>query len=215
MRGRFITFEGIEGAGKSTQVVRLGRRLASLEGRAPLVTREPGGTPMGQRLRAMLLDPVAPGTPRPGPLTEALLMVADRHEHVAAVIRPALEAGRTVLCDRFSDSTLAYQGGGSGVDFTLLRGLNELAAGDVHPHVTVLLDLEVSLALGRLAGRTAGPARADRFESESLAFHERVRATYLALAAEESGRFVVVDAGRDPEAVAEEVFARVQERVPA
>ena len=194
MRGRFVTFEGIEGSGKSTQVARLAQWL--LEGRAcePVVTREPGGTPLGRRLRAVLLAGDAGE-----PLTEAMLMAADRAEHVATVIRPALAEGRHVLCDRHADSTLAYQGGGSGVARELLVALNGVAVRGLFPDLTLLFDLEPAVALERMRARTGGAA--DRFEAESLAFHERVRAAYLELARAEPARFRVIDASKGADAV--------------
>jgi len=194
LRGRFVTFEGIEGSGKSTQVARLAQWL--LEGRAcePVVTREPGGTPLGRRLRTVLLAGDAGE-----PLTEAMLMAADRAEHVATVIRPALAEGRHVLCDRHADSTLAYQGGGSGVARELLVALNGVAVRGLSPDLTLLFDLEPAVALERMRARTGGAA--DRFEAESLAFHERVRAAYLELARAEPARFRVIDASKGADAV--------------
>jgi len=194
LRGRFVTFEGIEGSGKSTQVARLAQWL--LEGRVcePVVTREPGGTPLGRRLRTVLLAGDAGE-----PLTEAMLMAADRAEHVATVIRPALAEGRHVLCDRHADSTLAYQGGGSGVARELLIALNGVAVRGLAPDLTLLFDLEPAVALERMRARTGGAA--DRFEAESLAFHERVRAAYLELARAEPARFRVIDASQGADAV--------------
>lgn len=206
MDPRFITFEGIEGSGKSTQLDRLAAGLRA-RGLDPLVTREPGGTALGRALRALLLDPDPEARMRT-PLTEALLMVADRHEHVRRVIAPALAAGRIVLCDRHVDSTLAYQGGGSGVDPALLRSLNAMAVEGTRPDRTLLFDLPVEMALRRMrerAGRAATDA--DRFESETVAFHERVRRAYLDIAAGEPERVVVIDAARPAEAVAEAVQA--------
>ena len=193
MRGRFVTFEGIEGSGKSTQVARLAAWLEDREC-APVVTREPGGTPLGRRLREVLLKGDAGE-----PLTEAMLMAADRAEHVATVILPALDEGRHVLCDRHADSTLAYQGGGSGVARDLLVALNRVAVQGLAPDLTLLFDLEPAVALARMRARTGGAA--DRFEAESLAFHERVRAAYLELARAEPERFRVVDAAQDADAV--------------
>lgn len=208
MAGTFVTFEGIEGSGKSTQLDRLARALRD-GGLDPLVTREPGGTALGRALRAALLDP-APAARARSPLTEALLMVADRHEHVARVIAPALAAGRVVLCDRHADSTLAYQGGGSGVDLATLRTLNAIAVGTTRPARTLLFDVPVERALARMAERAGrAGAAADRFEAETVAFHERVRRAYLDLAAAEPARFVVLDASRP----ADEVFADVRARV--
>ena len=202
MRGRFVTFEGIEGSGKSTQVARL---AAWLEDRAcqPVVTREPGGTPLGRRLREVLLKGDAGE-----PLTEAMLMAADRAEHVATVILPALDEGRHVLCDRHADSTLAYQGGGSGVARDVLETLNRVATRGVTPDLTLLYDVDPRIALARMHARTGG--NADRFEAESLAFHERVRAAYLELARTEPARFAVIDASRTPDDVFADGRARIE-----
>ena len=210
MAGIFITFEGIEGSGKSTQVVRLAAHLAA-RGLAPLVTREPGGTALGRALRDVLLAPGADVRAR-SPLTEALLMVADRHEHVATVVAPALAAGRIVLGDRHADSTLAYQGGGSGVAMETLAALNAIAVGATRPALTLLFDLPVDVALERLHARSG---HADRFEAETVAFHEAVRRAYLALAAAEPARIAVVDASRRADAVFADVVRRVEERLAA
>jgi dTMP kinase len=206
VRGRFVTFEGIEGSGKSTQVARLAQWL---EDRAcpPVITREPGGTPLGRRLREVLLQGDAGE-----PLTEAMLMAADRAEHVASVIRPALAEGRHVLCDRHADSTLAYQGGGSGVAKDLLVALNRVAVQGLVPDMTLLFDLEPTVALARMRARTGGAA--DRFEAESLAFHERVRAAYLELARAEPGRFRVIDAGKGADAVQADARAALEPLLP-
>ncbi len=213
MSGVFITFEGIEGSGKSTQMARLEGALRA-RGFDPLATREPGGTPLGRLVRAALLAPDAAHARAGSPLTEALLMVADRHEHVATLIGPALAAGRIVLCDRHADSTLAYQGGGSGVDLSALRVLNALAVGGVRPALTLLFDLPVPVALERMAARArAAGAPVDRFEAETLAFHERVRRGYLELALEEPERIVLLDAGRDSGAVFADVLHRVETRL--
>lgn len=186
MPGLFVTFEGGEGSGKSTQVARLAARLRA-SGLDPLVTREPGGTPVGEGIRALLLDHER----RPAPLTEAMLMVAARAQLAATVLRPALEAGRIVLCDRYGDSTLAYQGGGRGLDHDLLAGWNRAATGGLVPDLTLLFDLPVPLGLGR---RHAAAGAANRLDREPQEFHERVRARYLDLAAAEPGRWRVIDA---------------------
>ena len=207
MRGLFLTFEGIEGSGKSTQVARL---AAALQGEScgRLVTREPGGTPLGRRLRDVLLAPDADVRAHE-PLTEALLMVADRAEHVARVILPALDEGRIVLCDRHADSTLAYQGGGSGVARDTLVQLNRIATRDLVPDLTLLYDLDPGVALERMRARAGGAT--DRFETEALAFHQRVRAAYLELARAEPARFAVIDAARS----ADDVFADTRARAQA
>ncbi|MBX3702682.1 MAG: dTMP kinase [Steroidobacteraceae bacterium] len=200
MRGRFITFEGIEGVGKSTQIARAAAWLRA-RGCEPVVTREPGGTPLAEQLRRIVLDP------QDGPLapsTELLLIFAARADHVATVIRPALRRGRWVLCDRFTDATLAYQGGGSGMNEAWIRQLARIAHPRLEPDLTLLLDAEPALALARLAGRGG---RADRFESEDAAFFGRVRQRYLALAAAEPGRVRVIDAAQGEGQVADAIAA--------
>ena len=204
MPGLFVTFEGGEGSGKSTQITRLAARLAAL-GRAPLVTREPGGTPLAESIRALLLDPAR----RPGPVTEALLMEAARADLVENVLRPALAAGRVVLCDRYADSTLAYQGGGRGLALDDLRVLNRFATGGLNPGLTLLFDLPVGDGLSR----RAESGDMNRLDRESAAFHERVRARYHALAAAEPDRFVVLDAALDPDALEALVWAAVGPRI--
>ena len=193
MRGLFVTFEGGEGSGKSTQIPRLAARLRE-RGLDPLVTREPGGTPVAEGIRTLLLDPALD----PTAVAEALLMEAARAELVAALIRPALEAGRIVLCDRYADSTLAYQGAGRGLDLGLLRQWNRVATGGLVPDLTLLFDLDPQLGLSRRSGAAGTPNRLDR---ESLAFHTRVRAQYLELARAEPGRFAVITASQSPEAI--------------
>jgi dTMP kinase len=202
--GFFVAFEGPEGAGKTTQIVLLSERLRA-EGHAVTVTREPGGTPLGERIRALLLDPAGVEIHA---RAEALLHNAARAQHVEAVIRPALERGEVVICDRFLDSTLAYQGGGRGLDLAALRGVQAFAVDGCEPRLRVLLDLPVEIGL----------ARRCRMDAEALGFHERVRATFAALAAASPESWIVVDAARDPEAVAAEIAAKVSgilERRPA
>jgi dTMP kinase len=205
MRGRFVTFEGLEGSGKSTLIERLATHLRA-SGHDVLTTREPGGTPLGRELRALLLQGRA-GEPRE-PAAEALMMIADRAEHVARVVRPALDAGRIVLCDRYGDSTIAYQGGGSGLDRAMLARMNAWATGGLVPDLTVLLDLPADATNDRLVARAAAP-QADRFEREPLDYHARVRAAYLELAAAEPARWAVLDAVRGADAVFDDVRARV------
>jgi dTMP kinase len=170
----FITVEGIEGSGKSTLVFGIAERFRK-EGRDVVTTREPGGTPVGDAIRAIFLD----RNLTVDPLTEAFLVNAARAQHVADVIRPALAAGRTVLCDRFTDSTLAYQGYGRGLDLTMLRALCDAAAGELNPNLTLLVDLPVPLARSRIEARSGN---LDRIESQDDAFHQRVRMGFLALA---------------------------------
>jgi dTMP kinase len=202
MPGLFVAFEGGEGVGKSTQIATAAAWLREL-GRDVVETREPGGTPLGGELRRLLLDPAGQIAPR----AEALLYAADRAQHVDSVIRPALDAGRIVLTDRYVDSTLAYQGAGRGLaDTRLVTGW---ATGGLVPDLTVLLDLDPVVGLRR-AGARATP---DRLEAASLAFHEAVRAGFLALAAEAPQRYAVIDAAGEPAAVADAVRAAISARL--
>lgn len=202
--GFFITFEGIEGCGKTTQLQRLAAKLQA-DGHSVLITREPGGCAIADALRALLLDSANSAM---APSTELLLYAAARAQHVAEVIRPALDSGRIVLCDRFSDATLAYQGYGRGLDRQLIGELNRAATGGLSPDVTLLLDFPAAEGLARARRRNAGSDGPDegRFEAESLAFHRRVRDGYLELAAAEP-RFRVIDANGDQAAVAARVDA--------
>jgi dTMP kinase len=202
MPGLFVAFEGGEGVGKSTQIAAAARWLREL-GHDVVETREPGGTPLGTELRRLLLDPAGQVTPR----AEALLYAADRAQHVESVIRPALAAGCVVLTDRYVDSTLAYQGAGRGLADT--RVVTGWATGGLVPDLTVLLDLDPSVGLRR-AGARATP---DRLEAASLAFHEAVRAGFLALAAEAPDRYAVIDAAAEPDAVAGAVRAAIAVRL--
>jgi dTMP kinase len=196
---RFITLEGIEGAGKSTVAKFVLAWLArqQLPGR---LTREPGGTPLAERLRQLVLQP---GAESLSPVTETLLMFAARDLHLQGVIRPALARGEWVVCDRFTDATRAYQGSGRGVDAALIESLAEAVHGGLAPDCTLLLDLPVNVGLARARGRAA--AGTDRFETETTAFFERVRAGYLELARREPRRFQVIDAAAPLERVEAEV----------
>ena len=212
--GTLVTIEGVEGAGKSTQLARL---RASLEaaGHAVLATSEPDGTPLGRSVRALLgrlapLDPVA----------ETLLFAASRAEHVRRVIAPALDAGQIVLCDRFADSTVAYQGYGRGVALDTIAAVNRLASEGRRPDLTVILDLDVAEGLRRArvrrpaaTGTAADPREADPFERLALEFHERVRKGYWAIQAREPERVALVDASRDEAAVAREILALLTTRL--
>jgi dTMP kinase len=205
MRGRFITVEGIEGAGKSTMIERV---EAWLEGSGHRVvrTREPGGTVLAEELREILLDKDNAAL---ASLTELLLMFAARAQHLAEKIRPALAAGETVLCDRFTDATWAYQGGGRQLPHEEIAALENLVHGDLQPDLTLLLDLPVELGLARVARRS----ESDRFERESQAFFSRVRQTYLDRAASAEGRFAVIDASQGQEQVWLQIEAVLVERV--
>jgi len=198
-----VTIEGIEGVGKSSMVSRVQRNLEG-RGRRVDVTREPGGTPIGDRLRELVL---ASGDTVPTSDTELLLIFAARAQHLARRIRPNLDAGVWVVCDRFTDATYAYQGGGRGIAAERIRTIEQWVQGDVRPYRTVLLDAPVELALSRAKGRGSS----DRFERETLAFFERARATYLERAEAEPERFRVVDASQEPEYVGAAVAAAVED----
>jgi dTMP kinase len=186
--GKFITLEGIEGAGKST-LAQFASAWLGRHGIAVRLTREPGGTPLAERVRQIVLER---GAEPVSPLTETLLMFAARALHVQNVIRPALARAEWVVCDRFSDATRAYQGSGRGVDAALIDALALAVHGDLKPDCTLLLDLPVSAGLARARSRPG--ASADRFEAETVGFFEKVRAGYLALARREPQRFRIVDA---------------------
>jgi dTMP kinase len=208
-RGWFITIEGPEGGGKTTQA---GRACAHLErlGIPVQRTREPGGTWLGERLREVLLARSGAGGPT-DPMTDALLFNAARRQLVSEVIRPNLDSGTSVVCARFADSTLAYQGFGAGVALDRLRDLERLATDGLTPDLTILLDLPVEVGLARKA-----PGDITRFEAEfDLDFHRRVRAGFLALAQAEPGRFAIVDASRDVAAVAVGVIEAIDARLAA
>jgi len=202
---RFVTFEGGDGSGKSTQLRMLERHLLA-RGQAFISTREPGGTPLGRLIRQALLEV---GDQPLGLATEMFLYLADRAQHVKDVIVPALERGNIVLCDRYTDSTLAYQGYGRGIDLGLLRQLNQIADCGVKPDLTLLLDCPAAVGLLRTAERVAAAARGsvpeDRFERERAEFHDRLRAGYLELAQAEPGRFRVINAARSIAEVAQEI----------
>jgi dTMP kinase len=209
MPGVFITFEGIEGSGKSTQISRLLQYLT--EQRRPVtLTREPGGTPIGDQVRRILLDPV---NRRLDPTAELLLYAASRAQHLREVILPALAEGRILLCDRFSDATLAYQGYGRGLSVPVIRELDRIVTAGLRPMLTVLLDLPAEAGLGRARGRNTsqGLHGEARFENEEIAFHSMVRDGYLQLAKEEPGRIRVVNAARSPEEIQVEIRKVVDE----
>jgi dTMP kinase len=189
--GKFVTMEGIEGVGKSTQVARLSAALLE-KGIAHVVTREPGGTALAETIREVVLtarDEALPAT------AELLLMFAARAVHIENLVAPNLRAGRWVICDRFTDATYAYQGGGRGVPIAQIRELEAMVQGALRPDLTVLLDVPVANALARARTRNAGAVE-DRFEREKNEFFERVRAAYLARAAADPARIAVVDATR-------------------
>jgi dTMP kinase len=205
-RGWFITFEGGEGTGKSTQIERLARHLES-RGFEVVLTREPGGTPLAEAIRSVTLDPGHD----PDGLVEALLMEAARRDHVTNVIRPALERGAVVVCDRFADSTSVYQGIVRGVGIDVVDGLNRLATGGLEPDRTLVLDMEADSAVGRARSRnTETTMKESRFDDEPAPFHDAVREGFRELALRAPERVVLVDAAGDPETV----FGRILDAMP-
>lgn len=207
----FITLEGIEGCGKTTQLQRLARRL-EVKGHKITVTREPGGCPIADQIRNILLDADNRAIV---PMTELLLYAAARAQHVREVIAPVLGEGGIVLCDRFTDATIAYQGYGRKLDLDVINRLNELATAGIRPDMTILLDCEAETGLNRAISRinsTKG-AREERFELESLQFHNRVRDGYLELARQEPERFVLINAEAGISETEEAIAAAVLERI--
>ena len=205
--GRFLTIEGIEGVGKTTQLARLSKDLTE-RGIAHVVTREPGGTPLAERIRDMVLNAKDEALP---PVAELLLMFAARATHLANHIEPNLHAGKWVVCDRFTDASYAYQGGGRGMDLKHIRQLEVMVQGARRPDLTVLLDAPVEQGMQRARNRNAG-APADRFESERTEFFERVRASYRARAAAEPDRIAVIDAGQSVDRVAAGIIDELRTR---
>lgn len=214
-KGIFITIEGLDGCGKSTQLEKLAGVLRA-DGLEVLSTREPGGTPLGNRIRGVLLDSATTGL---SPWAEMALMFASRAQHLHEVILPALEKGRIVLCDRFTDSTEAYQGSGRKLGSDAVLTLHRVLCGDIQPDLTILMDSDPAASVARARRRNrarvvtdAGEADENRFERESKAFFDRVHSAYLAIARREAHRFFVVDARRTPEVVHSEIVAAVRER---
>lgn len=206
-RGRFISMEGPEGSGKTTQCARLARRLLAA-GREVVALREPGGTPLGEAIRSLLQHDAA--GERMAPEAETLLFLASRAHLLGQVVRPALERGAWVVCDRFFDSTIAYQGFGRGCDVEEVIRVNEFAVGGLRPDLTVLLDIDVAAGFDRLAGRNASAGTGnDRFEREDRGFHERVRAGYLELARRWPERIWTIDGSRDADALERDIWSRV------
>ena len=203
-RGRFLTFEGIDGAGKSSQIAAVVEHLRG-RGLSVVQSREPGGTPLGEKLRELLLHEAM------NLETEAMLMFAARREHLAALIEPALAAGQWVVSDRFSDATYAYQVGGRGLDAAKFDALEQWVHPRLQPDLTFLFDLDPATAAARLAGTGQAP---DRFEREQRSFFERVRNAYLERARRAPSRILVIDASGAPEAICEQVLAALQ-RLPA
>lgn len=210
VRGRFLTVEGIEGVGKSTQVPRLAQALTA-RGVECVLTREPGGTPLAEKIRELVL---ASGTEVLPDAAELLLMFAARSVHLENFIKPHLEAGRWVVCDRFTDATYAYQGAGRGFAFESIAQLERLVQEGMRPDLTLLLDAPVAAGLERVRSRNAraGHAAADRFERERSEFFERVREGYLARAAAEPARIAVIDAGGAVDEVGAQILAALEVR---
>lgn len=201
----FITFEGIEGSGKTTQIEALRRHLGA-KGHDCIVTREPGATGIGRKIRAILLDPDSRGM---SPAAELLLYTADRVQHYQEVLEPALALGRTILCDRYFDATLVYQGYARGLDVALISELHRLVMGNLMPDHTILLDLPVEEGLARAWEQIDNGSRTrreTRFERENIAFHNKVRAGYLALAHDAPERFAIVDANGTIEDVQKDII---------
>jgi dTMP kinase len=202
----FISFEGVEGAGKTTQIARLAARLREAGCQDVLTTREPGDGPLGAELRRLALYP--PMGMMVEPRAELLIMMADRAQHVGQIIRPHLDTGGIVLCDRYADSSAAYQGYGRGLDLTEIAQLNSYATGGLMPNLTILLDLDPSVGLTRQSERNI-------MEDEALPFHQRIRAGFLALAEAEPDRWRVVESSRSPQTVHDEIWAVVSPRIPS
>jgi len=208
-RGKFITIEGGEGVGKSTQIVAL-RDLLAARGIEVVFTREPGGTRRAERIREMLLetsDEAMPG------ICELLLMFAARSTHIENVIRPALDRGAWVVCDRFTDATYAYQGGGRGVPREQIAALEKLVQGDLKPDLTLLLDAPLDISSARASARNAAAGSSDRFEREQREFFERVRTAYLDRASAEPNRFVLIDAAASVDVVTQSVRHALETRL--
>ena len=206
----FITLEGIEGSGKTTQIDRLVKFLED-RGVECIATRQPGGTLIGENIRSILLDPANSALE---PLAELLLYMADRAQHINALIRPALQAGKTVVCDRYFDATIVYQGFARGLNIELIQQLHKILFDDLKPDVTLLLDLAPRIGLQRAWQQLNNGQRSgveSRFEAENVAFHEKVRAGYLELARLEPDRFRIVDAAQPPD----EVFTAIRKIVSA
>ena len=202
-RGIFITFEGIEGCGKSTQAKRLGKALERM-GIAHVMTLEPGGTAIGRHVRHVLLDSENKALT---PLAELMLYAADRAQHVQEIIKPALRTGKWVICDRFSDATVVYQGAARGQDRNLIRLLNKVVTQGIRPHLTFLLDCPVEVGLRRALGRNMKGQ--DRFEKEAVSFHLKVRKGYLDLARKDKKRFVILDAAASRKEIEAEIIRHV------
>jgi dTMP kinase len=212
MRGLFVTFEGIEGSGKSTLLYNVAASLKRT-GLDPLLTREPGGTSLGVALRKVLLNPEMEDI---NSVAELMLFAADRAQHVSTVIKPALEEGQIVLCDRFSDATAAYQGYGRKIPLKVITAIDHLATMGIRPDMTILLDLPVEAGLNRARTRNveSSDASETRIDEEEIVFHKRVRDGYLELLGNEPERFLLVDAMEKPEQLSETVVNALRSRYP-
>ena len=206
MKARFITVEGVEGVGKSTNIAAL-EELLRERGIEYVRTREPGGTGLAERIRSLLLEDQDGG---PAVLSELLLIFAARADHLEKIIAPALEQGKWVICDRFTDATFAYQGGGRGLPREIIAALESMVQGELRPDFTVILDLEPEIGLERVRRR----GKPDRIEREADDFHARVRDCYLEIARRDAGRCAVIDASADPDAVREALRAAVADKLP-
>lgn len=208
-RGKFITFEGGEGAGKTTQIARLADRLNALD-IPTITTREPGGAPGADSIRSLL---VSGATDKWDPISEVLLLYAARREHLKQTIRPALDQGAWVLCDRFADSTMAYQGYGHGISKDFIDALHAAVVGDSDPDLTLVLDIPVDVGIERAVSRnTSTRSGEDRFERMDTSFHERLRAGFLDIAAHAPQRVTVIDADSTPEAITDSIWRTVTEK---
>ena len=216
-RGKFITFEGLDGSGKSTQIERLAKKLAA-DGFRAVVTREPGGTAIGEKIRNLLLDT---STSDLSPMAELALMFASRVQHIQEIIQPALAEGRVVLCDRFTDSSEAYQGGGRKLGSEPVLALHRILCGNLQPDLTILMDSDVAASVKRARRRNIARVSGDgggdenRFEQESRAFFGRVRNAYLAIAAREPQRVLVVNARGTPEETHKQILETVRRKLKA
>ena len=208
MTGKFITFEGIDGSGKSTQLQMLSDHLRAI-GVEPVVTREPGGTPLGEKLRRAFLET----TDSVSPMAELLAFAADRAQHVEFLIKPSVERGLIVISDRFADATQAYQGAGRGFSEEKVLQVVELATGGLKPDLTLFFDIPVNVALERMASRDHSVVSKNRMDEETSEFYERVREAYLGIARSEPERFVIIDATGTPEEIHLAVVERVQKLI--
>jgi dTMP kinase len=209
-KGWFITLEGGEGSGKTTQLMKLTETLREA-GYEVVSTREPGGTEIGREIRQLLLDGERGEI---APATELLLYAADRAQHVREIILPALQAGKVILCDRFQDSTTVYQGHGRGLNMEWVKSLAQIATGGLVPDLTLLLDIPPQVGLQRSQDRLAQVGSGeDRFEKESLEFHQKVRVAFLEMAKKEPKRFKIFDATKDPEVLAKEIFEFIKSKI--